>query len=269
MATVQYVEQAGVRNQLREGKNSMEKWMNSLEAVTGSDDDSSAGFDCNICLDTVQDPVVTLCGHIYCWPCIYKWLQLQSEPAENQDQKLPQCPVCKADVSDTTLVPLYGPGFSKASKSKAPQLGIVIPKRPLGPDLGTPRTPRTPSTPQFAHQTHQPQAYTYPHSPMLSPGAGGTHSYQPQVYDYPSSPMFSPGGTTMNASDPVMRIFREMVHTRAFGDSISNLYPYPNSYNLVGSTSPRIRRHIMQADMSLNRFSFFLFCCLLICLLLF
>ncbi|GMJ05532.1 RING membrane-anchor 1 [Hibiscus trionum] len=271
MATERNVEEAVVRNQLPEGKSSMEKWMNSLEAVKGSDDNSSAGFDCNICLDTVQDPVVTLCGHIYCWPCIYKWLQFQSNPTENQDQKLPQCPVCKAEVSDSTLVPLYGRGrTSKASKSKAPQLGIVIPKRPLGPDLGTPRTPRTPnsaSTPQLAHQIHHrghtnhPQMYTYPPSPMRSPG--GTYSYQPQAYDYPSSPMFSPGGTAMNVADPVMRIFGEMVHARVFGDSV------PNSYNLVGSTSPRIRRHIMQVDMSLNRLSLFLFCCLLICLLLF
>ncbi|CAH8279553.1 unnamed protein product [Arabidopsis lyrata] len=28
----------------------------------------SGCFDCNICLETAHDPVVTLCGHLYCWP---------------------------------------------------------------------------------------------------------------------------------------------------------------------------------------------------------
>ena len=33
--------------------------------------DSSA-FECNICYDLAQSPVVTLCGHLYCWPCLYR-----------------------------------------------------------------------------------------------------------------------------------------------------------------------------------------------------
>ncbi|KAL7185551.1 hypothetical protein ACSBR2_027486 [Camellia fascicularis] len=58
----------------------------------------SIGFDCNICLDSAQDPVVTLCSHLYCWPCIYKWIHFQSVSAENPDQQKPQCPVLKAEV---------------------------------------------------------------------------------------------------------------------------------------------------------------------------
>ncbi|MBA0675739.1 hypothetical protein Goari_017264 [Gossypium aridum] len=254
MANERYIEEAEVRSCLLESKNSMEKWVNSPETVTGSDDNPSAGFDCNICLDTVQDPVVTLCGHLYCWPCIYKWLHCQSISTESHDQKQPQCPVCKAEVSASTIVPLYGRGqMSMASRGKAPQLGIVIPKRPVGPDFGTPRSPNSAASPQFTHQMHH-----HHHG----------YSYQPQVYDYPSSPMLSPGGTTINVPDPVTRIFGEMVYARVFGESITNLYAYPNSYNLAGST-PRIRRHLKQADKALNRISFFLFCCLIICLLLF
>lgn len=36
-------------------------------------------YDCHICLDTAADPVVTLCGHLFCWPCLY---QVGVRPAE-------------------------------------------------------------------------------------------------------------------------------------------------------------------------------------------
>lgn len=38
----------------------------------GYSDPMNAYFECNICLELAQDPVVTQCGHLYCWPCIYK-----------------------------------------------------------------------------------------------------------------------------------------------------------------------------------------------------
>ena len=45
------------------------------------DNDEGSGecdgrFLCSICLDAVSDePVVTRCGHLYCWPCLYTWLE--------------------------------------------------------------------------------------------------------------------------------------------------------------------------------------------------
>lgn len=237
----------------------MEKLNNSPDAVTGSDDHTSGAFDCNICLESVQDPVVTLCGHLYCWPCIYKWTHLQTISSENLNQKQQQCPVCKAEVSLTALIPLYGRGLTtKASRSQTPQFGTVIPKRPLGPTCGVSsiRSSEATNSQQFPQHLHH-----------------RGYSYQPQIYytrpGYPASPMLSPGGMTINVLDPVTRMFGEMVYTRVFGNSITNLHTYPNSYNLAGSTSPRIRRHVMQADRSLSRISFFLFCCILLCLLLF
>ena len=31
-----------------------------------------AQFDCNICFDAARDPVVTQCGHLYCWQCLHQ-----------------------------------------------------------------------------------------------------------------------------------------------------------------------------------------------------
>lgn len=28
-------------------------------------------FECAICLDVAKEPIVTKCGHLFCWPCIY------------------------------------------------------------------------------------------------------------------------------------------------------------------------------------------------------
>jgi hypothetical protein len=58
---------------------------------------SSHGFECNVCLDTVVDPVVTRCGHLYCWTCLYRWLHTNHT----------ECPVCKAGVRAETVIPLY------------------------------------------------------------------------------------------------------------------------------------------------------------------
>ena len=38
-------------------------------------DEREGAFECNICLDVATDPVVTQCGHLYCWPCIYKYVR--------------------------------------------------------------------------------------------------------------------------------------------------------------------------------------------------
>jgi E3 ubiquitin-protein ligase RNF5 len=29
-------------------------------------------FECTICFENAKEPVVTNCGHLYCWPCIFE-----------------------------------------------------------------------------------------------------------------------------------------------------------------------------------------------------
>jgi len=95
--------------------------------ATGDDDDransasAAAGFECHICLDIAKDAVVSLCGHLFCWPCLHQWLETRPT--------VQLCPVCKAGISKDKVVPLYGRGGNgeqKDPRTKPP------PPRPQG-----------------------------------------------------------------------------------------------------------------------------------------
>lgn len=62
--------------------------------------DNNANFECNICLDVAKDAVISLCGHLFCWPCLHRWLE--TRPAR------PVCPVCKAGIDKDKVIPIYG-----------------------------------------------------------------------------------------------------------------------------------------------------------------
>lgn len=212
----------------------------SFSAAVEDTEKTSACFDCNICLDFASDPVVTLCGHLYCWPCIYEWFHVQS----GSDGRL-QCPVCKAELSDTSVVPLYGSG-KKLSES-----------HPDGKPSALKVPPRPPANTQpLASPNSQPLSYlhNYPYSP---------HTTQAE------NASFNLGNNAaMAVNAPEVGMFGEMVYARVFGNSES-LSTYPNSYRFQGNSSLRLRRHEMQVDKSLNRITTFLFFCFLLCLLLF
>ncbi|KAL2341900.1 hypothetical protein Fmac_009840 [Flemingia macrophylla] len=214
---------------------------------------SNGCFDCNICLDFAHEPIVTLCGHLYCWPCIYKWLHVQSDSLAPDEH--PQCPVCKAEISHRTMVPLYGRGQA-TTEGKTP-CDVFIPPRPPASCaqtlLGT--------SPQSGQ-----------HLPYRNPSQGHYFTSQPyQEEDDATSQMLNLGATLTPGSHhyhPVAGMFGEMAYARVFGNS-QNLYAYPNSYRMMASTSSRLRRQEMQAHKCLNRISIFLFCCFLLCLVVF
>ncbi|TKS88398.1 E3 ubiquitin-protein ligase RNF5 [Collichthys lucidus] len=78
-----------------------------------------ATFECNICLDTAKDAVISMCGHLFCWPCLHQWLE--TRPSRQQ------CPVCKAGISREKVIPLYGRGSSSQEDPR-----LKTPPRPQG-----------------------------------------------------------------------------------------------------------------------------------------
>ncbi|GAB2301180.1 hypothetical protein Dimus_035215 [Dionaea muscipula] len=243
-------------------------------------------FDCNICLDFARDPVVTLCGHLYCWPCIYKWFHIQSASSLASDE-YPQCPVCKAEISHTTLVPLYGRGQTPSPSNTAQEeaklpngngvaVATFVPPRPRPPACGTRALLAAAAASQPGHQLQYRNPYQGGQPPYQSP------SYGDDEEDTVSSSLLLGGGRdrdrnrdrdrpVTNVLQPVAEMVGEMLYARMFGSSQSLYATPPNSYYLVGTStsSARLRRQEMQAEKSLYRVSIFLLCCFSLCLILF
>ncbi|BFF99560.1 E3 ubiquitin-protein ligase RNF185-like [Drosophila madeirensis] len=73
---------------------------------TGDADDNepltidASVYECNICFDIAQESVVTMCGHLFCWPCLHQWLVTRP--------RVKLCPVCKGAVNKNKVIPIYG-----------------------------------------------------------------------------------------------------------------------------------------------------------------
>ncbi|KAK9906753.1 hypothetical protein WJX75_007419 [Coccomyxa subellipsoidea] len=84
------------------------------------DPPENSAFECNICYDLAQSPVVTI------------WMQVQSDCRV--------CPVCKAGIEQDKVIPIYGRGGDNTDpRQKAQSLGNKeedkdgpVPRRPAG-----------------------------------------------------------------------------------------------------------------------------------------
>nr|GEY25866.1 E3 ubiquitin-protein ligase RMA3-like [Tanacetum cinerariifolium] len=172
--------------------------------------------------------------------------------------KEPKCPVCKADISTSSLVPLYGRGNSRLSNEselkRAHQSELVIPSRPSAPGGQIHPVPFPP----------QPQSHMVNHTHPF-----GSYTFGPSNVGGPG-PM-----TTTSFSNPFVWMVGEMVCAmicRGSDWGLFTAYPYGsylNQYPASGNSSPRVRRQVMQVEKSLNRLTIFFFCCFILCLLLF
>ncbi|XP_033759478.1 helicase-like transcription factor [Pecten maximus] len=67
-----------------------EKLISTLLMVLGSGSDE----ECAICLDTLKEPVITHCAHVYCHNCIAAVIKTDK----------PKCPLCRGDVDENKLL---------------------------------------------------------------------------------------------------------------------------------------------------------------------
>ncbi|KZV21779.1 hypothetical protein F511_02937 [Dorcoceras hygrometricum] len=70
-------------------------------------------YDCNICSEPARTPVVTCCGHLFCWACFYHMSYVDSTSKE--------CPVCQGEVSDGSVIPVYGNGDAACELAAPPR----------------------------------------------------------------------------------------------------------------------------------------------------
>uniref|UniRef100_A0A8C2Q8L3 Helicase-like transcription factor n=1 Tax=Cyprinus carpio TaxID=7962 RepID=A0A8C2Q8L3_CYPCA len=80
----------GTPNELRE------RLINKITLVLNSGSDE----ECAICLDSLRQPVITYCAHVYCRPCICEVIRSEKEQA--------RCPLCRAQIKTRELVEYPG-----------------------------------------------------------------------------------------------------------------------------------------------------------------
>uniref|UniRef100_A0A8C2KRX0 Helicase-like transcription factor n=1 Tax=Cyprinus carpio TaxID=7962 RepID=A0A8C2KRX0_CYPCA len=79
----------GTPNELRE------RLINKITLVLNSGSDE----ECAICLDSLRQPVITYCAHVYCRPCICEVIR---------SEKQARCPLCRAQIKTRELVEYPG-----------------------------------------------------------------------------------------------------------------------------------------------------------------
>jgi len=138
-------------------------------------------FACNICFENATNPVLSICGHLFDWPCIYRWLSMHPNGA--------LCPVCKAGISKDKLIPIYGRGGNRDPRED-------IPDRPRA------QRPPPPSQHHFAGGPHVQIMGPHFHHEFFGPSIFSTmtglqfqHSfnYPNDIYDEGRNQELAPG----------------------------------------------------------------------------
>lgn len=100
--------------------------------------DPSTFFDCHICLDIASDPVVTRCGHLFCWPCLHQWMQSDRSAART-------CPVCKSAVDTNQCIPIYARGRPPSDPRCSTSSSSSAPPRPSAQFTSSPASTHSPA----------------------------------------------------------------------------------------------------------------------------
>lgn len=101
-------------------KNQIKRFVQTTPACSfaHSKDDSTSEEPCPICLDTMENPVISHCGHVMCQECVQRMLKLSTKfatlplnikgsvTAPKPKMKQAPCPVCRSQITPATIAPL-------------------------------------------------------------------------------------------------------------------------------------------------------------------
>ncbi|XP_074614722.1 helicase-like transcription factor [Acropora palmata] len=110
----------------------LQKAQNVLQGLNDSDDEDleedhdtqrlinhllvtlSSGVDeeCSVCLDSLVDPVITRCAHVFCQHCIMDII--------SSENMAPNCPLCRAPVNENDLIKVPENKKNKSSETEKP-----------------------------------------------------------------------------------------------------------------------------------------------------
>ncbi|KQK00498.1 hypothetical protein BRADI_3g49870v3 [Brachypodium distachyon] len=187
-------------------------------------------FDCNVCLEFAVEPVVTLCGHLYCWPCIYEWLRRRGHADDRSVSTRQPCPVCKAALTLDSFVPLYGRGGVRPKKP-----------RPCGPAI-----PRRPAVHREAVEQRSAQHADTESDPSTRPPRDDA----PLDVLYPPPPPLGRGMNVMHSASGGTALAALTWFSR--GEVPPPYYSSPYHLAAWENRSPRLRRQHMEVERSLH-----------------
>lgn len=78
-------------------------------------DRSGREYMCDICYLHLEDPVLTQCGHLFCWKCIYIWSQSIGG--------CKSCPTCRNEMGIDEVIPILAACSREGSSSCPPRPG--------------------------------------------------------------------------------------------------------------------------------------------------
>ena len=192
-------------------------------------------FSCNICFEDVSDPVVTQCGHLYCWGCLFRWIEPGLTVVERQALQLPTpslalppvdpshrvCPVCKSSCSVTSIIPLYVRNTNEQPQQSS---SSSSPSTTRTPETTTTATTSTTTTNAVQHENDSSQPQPIDESTMNA------------VLDSPVAPLpeddYSPSSPEMANLG-----LRQRLRFRGAGSGSQSNNPPRSSSNTTTSTA--------------------------------